>query len=60
MASAAARAVITQLEFPADDQDALLDVIQDYFTLPDGAERDNLSEDNDADVWEEAIGGTQT
>ncbi len=45
----------TLLAFPPEDQHALLDVIQDYFTLPVGSEDDDLSEDDDADGEGQAI-----
>lgn len=54
-ASEAARAVnaLSLLEFAGDDQQSLLEVIQDYFTLPevqdDGdSDADDLDDDDDA------------
>ena len=52
-ASEAARAVNALLEFAGDDQQSLLEVIQNYFTLPevqdDGdSDADNLDDDDDA------------
>ncbi len=55
MASEVATAVNALLAFPPEDQHALLDVIQDYFTLPVGSEDDDLSEDNNADGEGQAI-----
>ena len=48
-ASEAARAVNSLLAFSSDDHEALLDVIQDYFTLPDGTADDELDELDDLD-----------
>ena len=48
-ASKAARAVNSLLAFSSGDQEALLDVIQDYFPLPDGTADDELDELDDLD-----------
>ena len=42
----AAKAANTLLEFSGDDQQALLEVITDYFTSPDGG-RDSDSDEDD-------------
>ena len=48
-ASEIARAVTAFLGFSTSDQEALLEVIEDYFTSPDDAEDDDDEEDDSED-----------
>ena len=47
-ASEVARAVNALLDFSSSDQQALLEVIEDYFTSPDDADREDDIEDEDS------------
>ena len=47
-ASEAASAMNDMLHFSSDDQQALLEVIEDYFTLPD--DTDDIDSDDDIEV----------
>ena len=47
--SEAAKAVNALMSFSSGDQDALLEVLQDYFTSPDGPESDNSEDSGDDD-----------
>ena len=49
-ASEAARAVNTLMRFSTGDQNALLEVLDDYFTSPDGPERDEFDDDGGQEV----------
>ncbi len=50
-ASDVAKAVNTLLSFSDDDQHALLEVIQDYFCLPeDGTDQEDLVDDDDGET----------
>ena len=46
-ASEAVKAVNALMSFSSGDQDALLEVLQDYFTSPDGPESDDSEDDGD-------------
>ena len=48
-ASEAARAVNALMSFSAGDQEALLDVLGDYFSTPDGPEKDDFDDDDSDD-----------
>ena len=48
-ASEAARAVNSLLAFTGDDQQGLLEVMEDYFTLPDDQDRHDDSDDDEDD-----------
>ena len=48
-ASEAAKAVNALMGFSSDDQDALLEVLQDYFSSPDGLESDEWEDDDSPD-----------
>ena len=48
-ASEAAKAVNALMSFSSGDQDALLEVLQDYFTSQDGPESDNSDDSGDDD-----------
>ena len=56
-ATEAATAVNALLRFNSSDQEAMIEVLQEYFTSPDGAEVDD-SEDLD-EVDEESVEGTE-
>ena len=46
-ASEAARAVNALMSFSSGDQAALVEVLQDYFSSPDGPERDDWDNDDE-------------
>lgn len=53
-ATEAAKAVNSLLRFSSKDQEALIEVLQEYFTSPDGAEDEDDSEDlDDSDELDE-------
>ena len=56
-ATEAATAVNALLRFSSSDQEAMIEVLQEYFTSPDGAEVDD-SEDLD-EMDEESVEGTE-
>ena len=45
-ASEVAKAVNALLDFSSSDQQALLEVIEDYFTSPDNADEDGIEDDS--------------
>ena len=49
----AAKAVNRLLEFSVEDQESLLEVIQDYFTMPDEREDESSDDDDDDDDYGE-------
>ena len=55
----AARSVNALMSLGSGDQDALLEVLEDYFTSP-GPERDDWEDDGDSDGAEELLQGNST
>ena len=55
-ASEAAKAVNALMGFSSGDQDALLEVLQDYFSSPDGPERDDWDDDTEL---EDTVGAVE-
>ena len=54
-ASEAAKAVNALMGFSSGDQDALLEVLLDYFSSPDCPERDDWDDDDDTEL-EDSVG----